>query len=108
LKSLKEKLPYHENIVRFITQQSLKEPTPDLRRRTIEECSDLLTKEKFLKINDSFDYLLDLPIRSLTLKNAQKHEKDLVDLREKIKILESTTPSKMWLDDLNNLSLSYC
>jgi DNA topoisomerase-2 len=105
LKSLKEKLPYHENIVRFITQQSLKEPTPDLRRRTIEECSDLLTKEKFLKINDSFDYLLDLPIRSLTLKNAQKHEKDLVDLKEKIKILESTTPSKMWLDDLNNLKI---
>jgi DNA topoisomerase-2 len=105
LKSLKEKLPYHENIVRFITQQSLKEPLPDLRRKTVEECSELLTKEKFLKISDSFDYLLDLPIRSLTLKNTQKHEKDLVDLREKIKILESTTPSKMWLDDLNSLKI---
>jgi len=39
------------------------------------------------------------------LKNAQKHEKDLVELREKISILESTTPSKMWLDDLSKLNI---
>jgi hypothetical protein len=78
-------------------------PIPDLRRKSTEECDKLLSEQKFLKVSDSFDYLLDLPIRSLTLKNAQKHEKDLLELKQKIKILESTTPSKMWLEDLTKI-----
>jgi len=103
LKSLTEKLPYHENVVRFIKQQCFDMPIPDLRRKSSEECDKLLSEQKFSKVSDSFDYLLDLPIRSLTLKNAQKHEKDLSELRQKITLLESMTPSKMWLEDLSNL-----
>ena len=103
LKTLNSKLPYHENVVRFIKQQCFDMPIPDLRRKSTEECDKLLSEQKFLKVSDSFDYLLDLPIRSLTLKNAQKHEKDLLELKQKIKILESTTPSKMWLEDLTKI-----
>jgi DNA topoisomerase-2 len=105
LKSLREKLPYHENVVRFIKQQCEAMPRPDLRRKTPEECEKLLTTEKFLKIKDGYDYLLDLPIKSLTLKNAQKHEKDLEDLRQKITEIEATTPKQMWVTELNALKI---
>jgi DNA topoisomerase-2 len=105
LKSLREKLPYHENIVRFIKQQCEPTPRPDLRRKTPEECEKLLTTEKFMKIKDSYDYLLDLPIKSLTLKNAQKHEKDLEDLKQKITETEATTPKQMWVTELNSLKI---
>lgn len=105
LKTLREKLPYHENVVRFIRQQCEKTPVPDLRRKTLEECDILLEEEKFAKIKDSFDYLMDLPIKSLTLKNAQKHENDLEELRAKIVELEAKTPSGMWLEDLEKLSI---
>jgi len=100
LKTLKNKLPYHTNIVRFIKQQLENPPLPDLRRRTSEECDDLLSKEKFTKINDEFDYLLDLPIKSLTLKSIQKHQKDLEDLQKDILLIESTNAIALWKKEL--------
>lgn len=103
LNELKNRLPYHENVVRFIKQQCESTPIPDLRRKTPEECDLLLEQEKFDKIKDSFDYLMDLPIKSLTLKNAQKHENDLENLKARIVELESKTPSGMWLEDLERL-----
>jgi len=105
LNALKDKLPYHENVVRFIKQQCLETPLPDLRRQTPEKCDELLEKQKFIKIKDSFDYLLDLPIKSLTLKNAEKHEHDLVELKKNIVDLESQTPKRMWLNDLSKLKI---
>jgi len=106
LKMLREKLPYHENVVRFIKQQCEPSPRPDLRRKTLEECEKLLTAEKFLKIKDGYDYLLDLPIKSLTLKNAQKHEKDLEDLKQKITEIQAMTPKQMWVTELNKLHIN--
>ena len=103
LNVLKTKLPYHENVVRFIQQQCEVTPRPELRRKTTEECNALLEKEGFAKIKDSFDYLLDLPISSLTLKNAKKHEDDLIELKQKIADLEEITPRGMWIRDLKSL-----
>ena len=105
LNALREKLPYHENVVRFIKQQCLETPLPDLRRQTLEKCDELLEKQKFAKIKDSFDYLMDLPIKSLTLKNAQKHENDLEALKQDIKDLESQTSKGMWLRELKALKI---
>ena len=105
LKALRDKLPYHENVVRFIKQQCEDTPLPDLRRQTAEKCDYLLTLQKFDRIKDSFDYLMNLPIASLTLKHAQKHEKDLAELRDNIVDLEAQTPRGMWLTELKNLSI---
>ena len=105
LNALREKLPYHENVVRFIKQQCLETPLPDLRRQTLEKCDELLEKQKFARIKDSFDYLMDLPIKSLTLKNAQKHEHDLETLKQDIRDLESQTPKGMWLRELKALKI---
>jgi len=105
LKELRDKLPYHENVVRFIKQQCEDTPLPDLRRQTLEKCDELLEEEKFAKIKDSFDYLMNLPIASLTLKHAQKHEKDLIDLKQKIVDLEAQTPKGMWLSELSLLKV---
>ena len=105
LKALRDKLPYHTNVVRFIKQQCEDLPKPDLRRKTIEVCSDLLAKEKFEKIKDSYDYLLNLPIASITLTHAKKHEQDLEKLRQQIGELETMTPKGMWLTDLEKLKI---
>jgi len=105
LKALRDKLPYHENVVRFIKQQCEDTPVPDLRRKSPEKCDELLTQQKFDRIKDSFDYLMNLPIASLTLKHAQKHEKDLAELRQNIVDLEAQTPRGMWLNELKKLSI---
>jgi DNA topoisomerase-2 len=105
LKELRHKLPYHTNVVRFIRQQCEETPLPDLRRKTEEECDVLLTKQKFDRISDSFDYLMNLPIASLTLKHALKHEENLKELQRKIAELEATNSKNMWLSDLKEFKL---
>jgi hypothetical protein len=96
---MNEKLPYHENVVRFITQQCFDMPIPDLKRKTQEECVALLEAQKFVSI-DGYDYLLDLPFRSLTKQTAQKHQDALESLKKEIKTLESKSPEDLWLSDL--------
>jgi DNA topoisomerase-2 len=105
LTELRNRLPYHENVVRFIRQQCEEIPVPDLRRKTPEECDVLLDGEKFDKIKGSFDYLMDLPIKSLTLKNAQKQEADLEELRVTIAELDGKTPAGLWLEDIAKLKV---
>jgi DNA topoisomerase-2 len=107
LKELKDRLPYHENVVRFITQQCFDMPIPDLKRKTPEECDKLLEQQKFVKISDSYDYLLDLPIKSLTSVHARKHHDELESLKAKITQLEKKTPELLWLDDLESFSSKY-
>ena len=104
LAQMRSRLPFHENVVRFIEQQSLDNPLPDLRRKTREECDTLLEKQKFAKISDSYDYLMDLPFKSITVTNARKHQADLEALRTKIAELEKKTPEGLWLDDLETFS----
>jgi DNA topoisomerase-2 len=105
LADLKEKLPYHENVVRFIRQQCEDVPRPDLRRKSPEECDALLNGQKFVQIKCCFDYLMNLPIASLTLKIAQKHEDSLEALKQSIATMEKTTPKQMWKTELQNLAV---
>jgi DNA topoisomerase-2 len=105
LSALKQRLPYHRNVVRFILQQCELVPVPDIRRKTSEECDILLAGEKFDRIKDSFDYLMNLPIASLTLKIAKKHQDDLDELIRKIAELEAKTPTQMWREELDKLAI---
>lgn len=101
LKDLKEKLPYHEQVVRFIRMQTQDVPTPDLRRKTRAQCDELLKATEFTRIKDSYDFLMDLPVYSFTAETIAKHEKNLEDLKKKIAEIEKTTPPEMWLHDLH-------
>jgi DNA topoisomerase II len=105
LETLKSRIPYHENVVRFIQQQCLDVPVPDLRRKTMEQCDTMLDADRFTKIDGTFNYLMNLPIASLTLKHAQKHEQDLANLRNEISAMESTTSKKMWFTELSRLKI---
>jgi DNA topoisomerase-2 len=57
-----------------------------------------------MKISETYDYLMNLPIRSLTTTNAQRHQNDLELLQRKIAELEKKTPEELWLDDLETFS----
>ena len=107
LAQMKDKLPFHENVVRFIDQQNQDVPIPDLRRKTREECDSLLEQSKFTKIMSTYDYLMDLPFKSITKMVAQKHRDDLNKLRDSIKELENTTAKQLWLHDINTFSNTY-
>lgn len=101
LKELNGKLPYHRNIVEFIRLHC--DDEIDLRRKTDEECDTILEDAGLERIDDSFDYLLKLPMRTLTKENIEKHQKQLDDLNARISEIEKTAPHTMWLNDLSHI-----
>jgi DNA topoisomerase-2 len=55
------------------------------------------------KIDDSYDYLLKLPIYSLTKEVFEKLKEDFLLKKDEIKNVESWTPKGMYLEDLQEL-----
>ena len=62
---------------------------------------------KLDKIDDSYDYLLRMPIYSLTKELFDKLKEDFTSKKAEIKKLEETDPKDMYLDDLNDLKKKF-
>ena len=59
------------------------------------------------KIDESYDYLLRMPIYSLTKELFEKLKEDFTTKKTEIKKLEETDPKDMYLDDLNDLKKKF-
>lgn len=66
-----------------------------------------LKKMKFDKFDNSYDYLLRMPIYSLTKELFNKIKSDLKNKLKEIKDLKSTKPKDMYLNDLTTLKRSF-
>ena len=95
-----DKLPYHENVVRFIKDQISDKPKVVLKKKSLKECDEILKQNQYELINDSYDYILSLPVSAFTLEKIKKHEDDRVNLKVQQEDLEKTTWREMWLADL--------
>jgi DNA topoisomerase-2 len=67
------------------------------------EIIDQIEKMELDKIDDSYDYLLRMPLYSLTKELFEKLKQDFTDKKLEIKELEETKPSDMYLSDLSEL-----
>jgi DNA topoisomerase-2 len=94
------KLPYHENVVRFIKDQISDKPKVVLKKKSLKECDEILKQNQYESINDSYDYILSLPVSAFTLEKIKKHEDDRINLKVQQEELEKTTWREMWLADL--------
>lgn len=59
------------------------------------------------KVDDSYDYLLRMPIYSLTKEMYEKLKEDFKLKKEEITKMEGTDPKDMYLDDLNELKKKF-
>ena len=103
IKVLKNELPYHENVVRFIRSQCEATPAPELKRKTRQECDALLKTHGYALIRESYDYIMRLPVSSFTAEVIAKHEKDMETMKKSIADLEGSTASGLWLADLQHV-----
>lgn len=101
IEACRKELPYHTNVVRFINDQISEEPQVILRRKTEKECEDILKRNEYALIDNSYDYLLRLPVRTFTAEQSAKHASQLVALQGEIARLESLKSAEMWLTDLS-------
>jgi DNA gyrase/topoisomerase IV subunit A len=66
-----------------------------------------IEKLKLDKIDGSYDYLLRMPIYSLTKELFDKLKKDLLSKKEEIDVLKKTTPKSMYNKDLTDLKRKF-
>lgn len=66
-----------------------------------------LERDQFEKVNDSYDYLVNMPIHSATLETLEKLKERKISKEQEIDVLKSTTELDMWEHDLHNLQCAY-
>ena len=56
-------------------------------------------------IDDSYEYLIKMPIKSFTKQNIIKLETELSKLNNELELIIHTTEQNMWIKELNELEL---
>lgn len=89
----------HDAIVKFLTLQL--EGKLDLRNRARADVeTELDAKHRLAKQDNSYAYLLRMPMSSVTKEEVQKHREDLAELRAEHAELKAKTTNALWLEDL--------
>ena len=101
LKDLSHRAAIAENKHRFITLIVNDELV--LSKKTESVILSELRTLKFYKSEGSYKYLLDMSISSLSLERAEKLRIEAEKLKKELSILENTSRTQMWSDDLKNI-----
>ena len=86
--------------MRFIEDQISEVPSLDFRKKSKGMCESLLEEDGYDRIDGSFEYILRLPVSTVTSETIAKHKADLAALRARLTTLEATTSASLWNDDL--------
>ena len=79
----------------------------DLRKKKINDIMQILTDFGLDKVDDNYNYLIKMPMDSVSEENVDKLKKEHHDLSNFIAELEATKEEEIWLNELNDLELEY-
>lgn len=63
----------------------------------------ILETEQFKPLNNSYNYLLNLSIRSFTLNKVEELRIEIEDFKKELLTIQNTTPQQMWIKELKEL-----
>lgn len=101
IKKLKEELKYLEAKSTFIKEYI--DGILDINKKTKEFINNLLEKRKYPTQQNTYDYLLKLPIYSLTLEKINDLHKQCEIKRKELEFYKITSSSQLWKTDLEEL-----
>ena len=99
------KLNKMSNKARYI--KCLLEDELDLRKKKNEEIVKVMTNMKFDKIDDNYNYLIKMPMDSVSEENVEKILKEQEDLSKFLEELKCKTVEIIWLDELDKFEKEY-
>jgi DNA topoisomerase-2 len=79
----------------------------DLRRKTAEQVTQLLSGMKFALIDGEYKYLIKMPMDSVTQENVAQIMREKENTEQELTVLKNTSLEKMWLQELNVLDVHY-
>lgn len=98
LNVLKSQLIKLENKVRFI--KAVVEGTIIIHKRKNSDIIKELEQKEFKKYDNSYDYLLNMSISSLTVEKIESLNQEYEKTKQTYKILQEKTPKTLWKEDL--------
>ena len=105
LENLEKQLKIISWKVKFILM--IVEKKLEINNKKKQEIEDQLEKNKFPKNDDSYNYLLSMPIYNLTQEKIDELKKQETEKQSEFDLLIEKTPEKLWLTDLEDLEESY-
>ena len=81
----------------------------DLRKKTNIQINEIMEKFKFDKhiIDNNFNYLIKMPMDSVSKENAEKILKEHEEKIKELEYIKSTSIENMWLNELDKLKIAY-
>lgn len=79
-----------------------------ISKKTDEQIVKQLEKfDKIIKVDDSYDYLINMPIRSLTKEKMDKLKEEIKNLKDEIIAIKAMTNKDLWKKDLDEFEKVY-
>jgi DNA topoisomerase-2 len=100
IEQVRKELAIAQNKARFIQEQL--DDVLRLHRLSEAAAVALLEDRGYLGAPD-YNYLLNMPIRSITAEKVHKLEQDVAAAESRLQTLLASTPESLWLDDLARL-----
>ena len=105
LKTLSEEIKLLELKVRFINEYI--EELIIIHKREEEDIEKQLETRNYPRYDESFDYLLKLPIKSLSKNKMDELKNILVSKQTEYNLIDNKSNKDLWIDDLNDLDKSF-
>ena len=91
-----------ELISKYIFIKSIVDETLIISKRdTADIITDLDNIDKIIKVENTYDYLLNMSIRSLTKERMEKLMGQIKDQKSALDVVKISTLNEMWLTELN-------
>ena len=106
IKNYKGQLRILKNKSRFL-EEVMTESLVIFRRPEKDICADLENRKYDKDGKETYDYLLNLGIRSVSQDKIDELLRKIAGDEEKLQTLEDTTEKQMWLTELNDFTKHY-
>ena len=90
-----------ENKYKYI--QQVLEDTIDLRKKTTEQIYTILQDLNYVKIEDSFNYLIKMAMDSVSIENVETLKKQYHTKQKELDVIRKTPIEESWINELNDL-----
>uniref|UniRef100_A0A6C0D2A1 DNA topoisomerase (ATP-hydrolyzing) n=1 Tax=viral metagenome TaxID=1070528 RepID=A0A6C0D2A1_9ZZZZ len=98
---LEKELVLLENKYKYI--QQVLEDTIDLRKKTTEQIYTILENFHYVKIEDSFNYLIKMAMDSVSIENVETLKKQYHTKQKELDVIKKTPIEESWINELNDL-----
>jgi len=105
LNKYKQELDVLRYKMKFI-EEVLDEKIKFFRQKT-DFVNEQLTKKKYPMVDNKYDYLVDMPIKSFTYEKIDELKEKINNKETEMKILDSKSEKQIWNEELDEFKIAY-